>query len=136
MPTLEKAILDPFSPLTVPEALMVAVCGMVVVFMMLAILALVIIVISKAVGSIEGKAAPAPAPKKAASAPASKPVTVPAAPAAGEEELVAVIMAAVAEESGMSPGTFSIPYLVSPGPVGGSVQSVTAPTNHRSVTVG
>ena len=136
MPTLEKAILEPFRPLTGPEALMVAVCGMVVVFMMLAILALVIIVISKAVGSIEGKAAPAPAPKKAASSPASKPVAVPAAPTVGEEELVAVIMAAVSEESGMSPGPFSIPYLASSGPVGGSVQAVTAPTKHRSVTVG
>ena len=95
MPSVEKAILDPFSPLTVPEALMVAVCGMVVVFMMLAILALVIIVISKIVGSVEGKAAAAvPAPKKAAPAPA--PAPKPAAPAVDEGELVAVMMAAVA----------------------------------------
>ena len=61
MPSVEKAILNPFEPLGVTEALLVAVCGMVVVFMMLAILALVIIVISKALGSIEGKVAPAPA---------------------------------------------------------------------------
>ena len=45
MPDINKAILDPFTPLSVPEALMVAVCGIVVVFMMLAILALVIIII-------------------------------------------------------------------------------------------
>ena len=112
MPSVEKAILDPFSPLTVPEALMVAVCGMVVVFMMLAILALVIIVISKIVGSIEGKAAAAaPAPKKAAPAPA--PAPKPAAPAVDEGELVAVMMAAVAEESGMSPNSFRITNIAS-----------------------
>ena len=52
MPDINKAILDPFSPLSVPEALMVAVCGLVVVFMMLAILALVIIIISKIVNSV------------------------------------------------------------------------------------
>ena len=55
MPDINKAILDPFTPLSVPEALMVAVCGIVVVFMMLAILALVIIIISKIVSSILGE---------------------------------------------------------------------------------
>ena len=64
MPSVEKAILDPFAPLSVPEALLVAVCGLVVVFMMLAILALVIIVISKVVASIESKAAPLPLPRR------------------------------------------------------------------------
>ena len=35
MPSVEKAILNPFEPLSVTEALLVAVCGVVVVFMML-----------------------------------------------------------------------------------------------------
>ena len=107
MPDINKAILDPFTPLSVPEALMVAVCGIVVVFMMLAILALVIIIISKIVSSIEGKAAPAAPAKKAAPAPAPKPAA-PAAPAVDEGEMVAVMMAAIAEESGMSPNSFRI----------------------------
>ena len=108
MPSAAKAILDPFSPLTVSEALLVAVCGMVVVFMMLAILALVIIIISKIVNSVESKAVHAAAPaKSAAPAPAPKPAA-PAAPAVDEGELVAVMMAAVAEESGMNPNSFRI----------------------------
>ena len=69
MPNAEKAILNPFDPLSIPQALMVAVCGILVVFMMLAILAVVIVVISKVVGAMEGKKKPAaPAPKKAAPA--------------------------------------------------------------------
>ena len=108
MPDINKAILDAFSPLSVPEALMVAVCGLVVVFMMLAILALVIIIISKIVNSVESKAVHAAAPaKSAAPAPAPKPAA-PAAPAVDEGELVAVMMAAVAEESGMNPNSFRI----------------------------
>ena len=54
MPSVEKAILNPNTPLSVGDALMVAVCGLLVVFLMLAILAVVIIVISKVVSSIEG----------------------------------------------------------------------------------
>ena len=70
MPNADIAILNPFEPLSVPEALMVAVCGLLVVFLMLAILMLVIMVISKIVNAIEGKSV-APAPqKKAAPAPA------------------------------------------------------------------
>ena len=46
MPNADIAILNPFEPLSVPEALMVAVCGLLVVFLMLAILMLVIMVIS------------------------------------------------------------------------------------------
>ena len=59
MPNAEKAILNPFDPLSIPQALMVAVCGILVVFMMLAILAVVIVVISKVVGAMEGKKKPA-----------------------------------------------------------------------------
>ena len=99
MPNADIAILNPFEPLSVPEALMVAVCGLLVVFLMLAILMLVIMVISKIVNAIEGKSA-APAPQKKAAAPA--------APAVDEGELVAVMMAAVAEESGMAPNSFRI----------------------------
>ena len=99
MPNADIAILNPFEPLSVPEALMVAVCGLLVVFLMLAILMLVIMVISKIVNAIEGKSA-APAPQKKAAPPA--------APAVDEGELVAVMMAAVAEESGMAPNSFRI----------------------------
>ena len=108
MPNASNAIINPFNPLSVPEALLVAFCGILVVFAMLAMLMLVIIVISKVVAAIEGKRKPAaaPAPKKAA-APAPK-KAAPAAPAVDEGELVAVMMAAVAEESGMPMGSFQI----------------------------
>ena len=103
-----KYILHPFEPLSVPEALLTAVCGLLVVFMMLAILMVVIMVISKVVAAIDAqhKPAAAPAAKKAAPAPAPKPA--PAAPAQDDGELVAVMMAAVAEESGMPLGSFQI----------------------------
>lgn len=108
MPSVDKAIINPFEPLDVGEALLVAVSGLLVVFVMLAMLMAVILVISKIVGAIEGKgkAPAAPAPKSAA--PAAKPAAAPAAPAVDEGELVAVMMAAVAEESGMSPNSFQI----------------------------
>ena len=59
MPSVDKAILNPFEPLSITEALLVAVCGLVVVFMMLAMLMVVIIVTSKIVAAIEGKKKPA-----------------------------------------------------------------------------
>ena len=63
MPNAENAILDPFSAMAPTEAIMVAVCGLVVVFLMLAILALVIRINSKLVSLLEGrKEEPAPAP--------------------------------------------------------------------------
>ena len=49
MPNAENAILDPFSAMAPTQAIMVAVCGLVVVFLMLAILALVIRINSKLV---------------------------------------------------------------------------------------
>ena len=102
MPSVDKAIINPFEPLSVGEALLVAASGLLVVFVMLAMLMAVIWVISKIVAAIEGKKpAAAPAAKKAA-APA------PAAPAVDEGELVAVMMAAIAEDSGMSPNSFRI----------------------------
>jgi len=63
MPSVEKAIINPFEPLSVGEALLVAASGLLVVFVMLAMLMAVIWVISKIVATIEGKkpaAAPAP----------------------------------------------------------------------------
>lgn len=98
MPSIEKAILDPFAPMSVGDALMVAVCGVVVVFLVLAVLALMIMVISKVVGFIEGKMpVAAPAAKAApAAAPAPKKEV-------DDEELIAVITAAVAAEMGTTP---------------------------------
>ena len=93
MPNAAKAILDPFAPMSVGEALMVAVCGMVVVFLVLAVLALMIVVISKVVGAIERKMhTVAPAPKAA-----------PAPKQEDDEEIIAVITAAVAAEMGTTP---------------------------------
>ena len=106
MPSVEKAIINPFEPLSVGEALLVAASGLLVVFVMLAMLMAVIWVISKIVATIEGKKpAAAPAAKKAA---APAPAAAPAAPAVDEGELVAVMMAAIAEDSGMSPNSFRI----------------------------
>ena len=103
MPSVEKAIIHPFEPLGVGEALLVAVSGLVVVFVMLAMLMVVILVVSKVVAAIEGNKKPAAVPAKAPAAP--KPAAAPAAPAQDEGELVAVMMAAVAEESGMPMGS-------------------------------
>ena len=106
MPSVEKAIINPFEPLSVGEALLVATSGLLVVFVMLAMLMAVIWVISKIVAALEGKKpAAAPAAKKAA---APAPAAAPAAPAVDEGELVAVMMAAIAEDSGMSPNSFRI----------------------------
>ena len=55
MPSVDKAIINPFEPLDVGEALLVAVSGLLVVFVMLAMLMAVILVISKIVAAIEGK---------------------------------------------------------------------------------
>ena len=53
MPSVDEAIINPFEPLDVGEALLVAVSGLLVVFVMLAMLMAVILVISKIVGAIE-----------------------------------------------------------------------------------
>ena len=125
MPNAENAILDPFSAMAPTEAIMVAVCGLVVVFLMLAILALVIRINSKLVSLLEGRKeepAPAPVTKHAPAAPAP----APAAPAVDEGELVAVMMAAIAEESGMSPNSFRITN-VSDAPVAAAPAPAPAP---------
>ena len=46
MPSVDKAIINPFEPLGVGEALLVAVSGLLIVFVMLAMLMAVILVIS------------------------------------------------------------------------------------------
>ena len=102
-----------FAELGWGRALLVALSGYVTVFLMMLALVCVIKVISMVVGSIDGKkkaAAPAPAAKKAAPAPAAPaaPAPKPAAPAVDEGEMVAVMMAAIAEESGMPMGSFQI----------------------------
>ena len=125
MPKAENAILDPFSAMAPTQAIMVAVCGLVVVFLMLAILALVIRINSKLVSLLEGRKeepAPAPVTKHAPAAPAP----APAAPAVDEGELVAVMMAAIAEESGMSPNSFRITN-VSDAPVAAAPAPAPAP---------
>ena len=89
MPSVEKAIINPFEPLSVGEALLVAASGLLVVFVMLAMLMAVIWVISKIVATIEGKKpAAAPAAKKAA---APAPAAAPAAPAAKDTVLSACL---------------------------------------------
>lgn len=76
------------------KTLLIAASGLVVVFLMLAALALLIMAISKAVGGAKGKQ-PAAAPVQ----------TAPAAPVEvqDDEELVAVITAAVCAELGTTP---------------------------------
>lgn len=130
-----KYILHPLEPLTVPEALLTAFCGLLVVFMMLAMLMVVIYVISWVVQQIESKRKPVAAPAKAAPKPAApKPAAAPAAPAQDESELVAVMMAAVAEESGMPMGSFQITNIApaaapvaAPAPVAAAPAAAPAP---------
>ena len=58
MPSVEKAIINPFEPLSVGEALLVAASGLLVVFVMLAMLMAVIWVISKIVAALRGRSPP------------------------------------------------------------------------------
>ena len=88
-------------PLGVLDALMIAVSGFFIVFLMLAVLWGIIVIISRAVTALAGKeqqsaAAPAPAPAPAA----------PAAPAAVvlegiDETQAACVMAIVSHETGI-----------------------------------
>ena len=92
-------------PLSLLDALMVALSGFVIVFIMLALLWGIIIVISRAVSGVEHRAAPA-----MANAPAAVPAAaVPAAPAAVpqvvlegiDETQAACVMAIVSHETGI-----------------------------------
>ncbi|MGE4547929.1 MAG: OadG family protein [Intestinibacillus sp.] len=88
--------------LTAPEALLIALSGFVVVFIMLGVLSLMIVAISKIVGSLSGNKAPvaaaAPAPVAAAPRPAAPaPVQL-----TGVDDLTAAcIMAIVSDETGI-----------------------------------
>lgn len=92
--------------ISVTSALLVALSGMVIVFLMLAILCAMIVIISKVVSALTKKnegAAPAPAPAAAAPAPAPAP-----GPFGGEvalidvdEKTAACIMAIVSHETGI-----------------------------------
>lgn len=95
-------------PLSLLDALMVALSGFVIVFIMLALLWGIIIVISRAVSGVEHRAAPAMANAPAA-VPAAAAPAVPAAPAAVpqvvlegiDETQAACVMAIVSHETGI-----------------------------------
>ena len=92
-------------PLGILDALMIAVSGFFIVFLMLAVLWGIIVIISRAVTALAGKeqqSAAAPA----APAPAPAPASVPAAPAAVvlegiDETQAACVMAIVSHETGI-----------------------------------
>ena len=93
--------------ISVTSALLVALSGLVIVFLMLAVLCAMIVIISKVVSALTKKA------ESAASAPAAAPAPVPAAaPAPGpfggevalidvDEKTAACIMAIVSHETGI-----------------------------------
>lgn len=104
------------------ESLLIAGSGIVIVFLMLAVLSVIIMVISRVVGMFAGAAAkPAPAGAPAASIPSASPMAVPPRPAAapaapfaqsapgagtvalsGVDDLTAAcIMAIVSDETGV-----------------------------------
>ena len=87
-------------PLGILDALMIAVSGFFIVFLMLAVLWGIIVIVSRAVGAIAGKGS------EAASAAAPAPAPVPAAPAAVvlegiDETQAACVMAIVSHETGI-----------------------------------
>lgn len=87
-------------PLGILDALMIAVSGFFIVFLMLAVLWGIIVIVSRAVGAIAGKGS------EAASAPAAAPAPVPAAPAEVvlegiDETQAACVMAIVSHETGI-----------------------------------
>ena len=92
-----------------PGALMVAACGLVVVFIVLAVLALMIMVISKVVGLIEGSKSTVDSVSKAA---ASAPKAAAPAKEEDDEELIAVLTAAVAAAMGTTPDTTRLTRII------------------------
>ena len=91
-------------PLGILDALMIAVSGFFIVFLMLAVLWGIIVIISRAVGAITGKGSEAAAASAPAAAPA--PAPVPAEPAAVvlegiDETQAACVMAIVSHETGI-----------------------------------
>lgn len=100
--TTSKAMVDGSQPLEVSEALMIALSGFLVVFFVLGALAVMIKLIAQVVGSIEAKMPQAPVVAPAPKAPAPQ----------EDEELVAVLMAAIAEETQCDIGSFQITSVV------------------------
>ena len=94
-------------PLSPVEAVMVALSGFVIVFLMLALLWGVIIVVSRIVGGVEKKAAPVAAASQPAAAPVAAPAAAPAAAAPQvvlegvDETQAACVMAIVSHETGI-----------------------------------
>lgn len=93
--------------LSVSSALLVALSGMVIVFIMLAILAGMIVVISKVVAALTARQG-GQAAEPAAAAPAAQAAQMPAGPFAGEvallgvdEKTAACVMAIVSHETGI-----------------------------------
>lgn len=100
MPNPDVAIIDPFSPLRADQAFLVAVCGIVVVFLMLLILALLILAVSRAVMILDR---PSPAPEQTTASPED------------DAELAAVIMAVIAAETDQDPAALRL-HTVTPLP--------------------
>lgn len=99
-------------PLSLIDALMVALSGFVIVFIMLALLWGIIVVISRAVSGVEHHPAPAPAPMPAPAPAAAAPAPAASAPAAAQpapqvvlegidETQAACVMAIVSHETGI-----------------------------------
>lgn len=93
--------------ISVTSALLVALSGMVIVFLMLAILCAMIVVISKVVSGLTKSAAPAAPAPAASAAPAPAPAAAPG-PYGGEvallgvdEKTAACVMAIVSHETGI-----------------------------------
>ncbi len=92
--------------LSTMEALMIAVSGLAIIFIVMACLCVLITINAKIIGAIEANkpAAPVVAPKAAAPVAAANPQE--------DEELVAVLMAAIAEETQCDPVSFQITSVV------------------------
>lgn len=82
------------------EALMIAFSGLTIVFLVLGCLAVLIQINAKIIGSIEANKKPEPAPVAKAVAPVANPQE--------DEELVAVLVAAIAAETESNPSDFTI----------------------------
>lgn len=104
-------MLTPIGTLTLGQSLILSVIGMFMVLLELAILAVMIIILSKVLNAVLGSKKPAPAAPAAAPAPAPK-APAPAAPAAAprpaglvlenvDEPSAAMVMAIVSDKTGI-----------------------------------
>lgn len=90
------------------ESFLIALSGLVIVFLMLAVLSLLIVAVSRAVGAVAGKVAPAaassaPRPSVAPAAPAVMPAPAPVRLEGVNELTAACIMAIISDELGTTP---------------------------------